>query len=1041
MIKSRKKSFKKACSAVLLSSVIAGNTLATVSASSDLVYKDGIFSGQGGGYYSINGNPTHKIKAKVTFKNNEISNVEIVGVKWDQENEVYIWSENPDDEEAVHEYGDNPEYLYNMNAKGGPGALKIVDIIKSKGLDKIDEVIKDLNAKYKRDPKRDKEKLKQYDVVSSCTASSIGIAEAIKEAANVAKVSSASVAENTQAKQIDDISVDKYPEDMPRDSKNKSEVVLRALEGTSTNFDGLSARVRYTDGSSELVDVRDFSKKGLELAEMLEGNSLKKISYGNKFTLDKPGKTVLLTIKDRNSSKNAVFKVNVKSLEYIPKNLEYTSLDGEYRSIELTKEASPAYGDIIFSDLLAPTYTQKINIKSSDLGRNIYLRTNIANHEKTKNEIKTYVLSGPIKIDERASIGNSLRLDSENRGKVGKVRPYAWKLTIANIEDDKNEQIEKLKKVVSELEENKELMDKIIVNQPEEEYKLLKSAYDTAKSNMENIASNKVRIYRENLTKSIEEIKGINKRNYIIKDLKEDLKKLNNTMETESNSEIKLQNIDIAKKIQSLIDKGAEYENSKQKIHDLEEIKNILDNNFKSNEYVKLFDLIDFDSGRYYNNSDNDSKYEADSKLIHDKRVEMANKIKDVKEKYYADDVDFFIIKEGKKVTDLTKDTQNLKGIFNTEQSGYLDEAKTMYALMDLRDTVEHRLNEIKKSSKKIETDTYIAYSEALKFALAESNHKVEPNRIARVNSNSANDDKDNILDRIDSRVSRISGETRYETAIKISQISFKKAKKVYLVSGENLFDSATAASLTKKFDGPILLANDNNIKDIEKEINRLGAESIVLVGGNNSLSIDIERILSNKDNIKNVDRIYGENRYDTALKTAERTLKDFGNKGKVIIVSGKNIADSISVSAFASKEGLPIVFANEKGLDAKTKDFIKKNKLKEALIVGGSASVNKNVDKLFKKSERIAGENRYETSSLLLEKLYKDNDKIIVSNGENLYDALSGSYFAAMNNSPLLLVEKDSINKKSKSIISRTKEVVVLGGENSVNSNIKDIK
>lgn len=1074
MIKFKKEKIKKSCSAVLLASIMAGNTLPIVSASSNTVYRDGVFSGQGGGYYSINGNPTRKIKVKVTFNNNEISNVEIIGVKWDEKEEVYIWSENPDDEDAVHEYGDNPEYLYNLNSKGGNGALKIVDIIKAKGLDNIDEIIRDLNAKYHRDPKRDKKKLKQYDAVSSCTASSIGIAEAIRDAANSARTNSDSEDQNVVVKQIDDISIEKFPESMRRDLMNKNELILRALEGSSTNFDGLEVRVRYTDGSSEVIATRDFSKKGLEISEMLDGEHTQKISYGHEYVFDKPGNSILFTVKDTNSSRNTVFKINVKRLEYIPKNLEYTSLDGEYRNIDLDKEATPADGDIIFSDLLAPVYTQRINIKSSELGRNIFLRTTIASHEKTKNEMKTYVLSGPVKIDERASVGNLLRLNDENRGKVGRVRPYSWNLTIANIEDDKNEQIEKLNNVVSELESNNELMDKINAEQVEEEYMLLKSAYDTAKSNMDDTPSNKVRRYRENLSKAIEVISGVNRREEVLKATEEKLRKLNEIISTEENEEVRTQKSDIANKVQTLIYNEEKFENNKQKIHDLEEMKKKLDGTFSSSEYAKLFHVIDFESGRYYDRSDDDSKHIEEAKAIHDNRLDLANELKRIKDKYYGEDSNFFIIREGKKITDLTKDTASLKGIFNEEQNGYLDEAKTIYALMDLRDSIETRLKAAKKDSKNIETDTFIAYLEALDFALVSekvnstdssdlpnssvstdssnsSSTSITSSSISSnvnsyhsyssVSKNNVELQKEDLLQKIDSRVSRLSGETRYETALKISQLSFKKAKKVYLVSGENLFDSATAASLTKKLDGPILLANNNNVKDIEKEIDRLGAENIVIVGGNNSLSNDISKVLSNNAKIKNVDRISGENRYDTALKTAERTLKDFGNRGKVIVVSGKNIADSISVSAFASKEGLPIIFANEKGLDARTKDFIKKNKLEEAIIVGGNASVNKNVDKLFRKSERIGGKNRYETSSLLVEKLYKISDKIIVSNGENLYDALSGSYFAAMKNSPMLLIEKDAINKESKSIISNSKEVVILGGENSVSSDIKDMK
>ena len=118
------------------------------------------------------------------------------------------------------------------------------------------------------------------------------------------------------------------------------------------------------------------------------------------------------------------------------------------------------------------------------------------------------------------------------------------------------------------------------------------------------------------------------------------------------------------------------------------------------------------------------------------------------------------------------------------------------------------------------------------------------------------------------------------------------------------------------------------------------------------------------KENSATVSELSGKDRYATAVKVANQTIARFGNKGKVIIADGRNYPDAVSIAPYASKEGIPVLLVNGNKVSNDVKNFVKKNNIKEAIIVGGTKAVGKEVEKSFKKVVRIAGANRYETST-----------------------------------------------------------------------------
>ena len=145
-----------------------------------------------------------------------------------------------------------------------------------------------------------------------------------------------------------------------------------------------------------------------------------------------------------------------------------------------------------------------------------------------------------------------------------------------------------------------------------------------------------------------------------------------------------------------------------------------------------------------------------------------------------------------------------------------------------------------------------------------------------------------------------------------------------------------------------------------------------VLVGGNSISKHEIiKKFAESKSSV--VSAFAGENRYETAIKVAEETIAKRGNKGKVIIADGRNYPDAVSIASFSSKEGIPVILVNGNNVPKEVKVFLNKYKIKDAIVVGGTKAVGLDIEKLFAKVERVAGEDRYDSCKKLAERLFAD--------------------------------------------------------------------
>lgn len=284
--------------------------------------------------------------------------------------------------------------------------------------------------------------------------------------------------------------------------------------------------------------------------------------------------------------------------------------------------------------------------------------------------------------------------------------------------------------------------------------------------------------------------------------------------------------------------------------------------------------------------------------------------------------------------------------------------------------------------------------------------------------------------------VSRINGKDRIDTSIQIAKSYIKSSEFAILANQNNFPDSLSATVLSKKYNAPILLTDATTAdKGLIQEIKRLQTKYFVKIGGEKSISNEVAtQLLPEGSKVKSYK---GADRYATNAEI----IKEFKDADTCIIASGENFADSLSIGAYATKNGYPIVLVQKNKINDVTKQALKDSKIKKCYIVGGENSVSKSLEKeLPQVIERIAGNDRYETSLKIADKFYKDTQGAYLASGEVFADSLAINPIAARFDVPLILTPKDKLPQKTQQYLENSKiiQVAIIGGEKTVSKEIQ---
>ena len=179
----------------------------------------------------------------------------------------------------------------------------------------------------------------------------------------------------------------------------------------------------------------------------------------------------------------------------------------------------------------------------------------------------------------------------------------------------------------------------------------------------------------------------------------------------------------------------------------------------------------------------------------------------------------------------------------------------------------------------------------------------------------------------------------RFETAVKLGEqvrANSTNKKEIILVNGFNNIDALTAGSLASKLNIPILLTQSDQLNEITgKAIKDWGIEKVTIIGGKTQVSETIKETLQN-EGLK-VDRLAGRTRVDTALEVAKAVNE---TADKVIFANKTAYPDALLAPYLSKAKDAPIVLIGNDEASVSVKQYLRDNKIKEGIIIGGEKSV-----------------------------------------------------------------------------------------------------
>ncbi|WP_454132501.1 cell wall-binding repeat-containing protein [Microbacterium lacticum] len=288
--------------------------------------------------------------------------------------------------------------------------------------------------------------------------------------------------------------------------------------------------------------------------------------------------------------------------------------------------------------------------------------------------------------------------------------------------------------------------------------------------------------------------------------------------------------------------------------------------------------------------------------------------------------------------------------------------------------------------------------------------------------------------------VDRLSGPSRYETAVEVTRRSHPSgAATVFLASGQDFSDALTGSAIAAGEAAAALLTSAETLPEaVRSELARLNPARVVLVGGTGSLSPALESDVRDTVPSAAVERVAGADRYQTSLRLAERRA----GAATAYIASGRTYPDALSASAVAGSQSAPVVLVDgtAAAASADALGVLSSLGVQRVVIVGGPATVSTSIEDGLRERglqvERKYGADRYATTYAVNADAYPTSaPTAYLAAGTDFPDALSGAVLAGAQHAPLFLQPAACMTGRVKDyLMSRgTRSVTLVGGSGSL--------
>jgi putative cell wall-binding protein/uncharacterized protein YkwD len=191
--------------------------------------------------------------------------------------------------------------------------------------------------------------------------------------------------------------------------------------------------------------------------------------------------------------------------------------------------------------------------------------------------------------------------------------------------------------------------------------------------------------------------------------------------------------------------------------------------------------------------------------------------------------------------------------------------------------------------------------------------------------------------------IARHSGPNRYATAALISRHAFStNTSTVYVATGETYPDALVAGPAAIKDGAPLLLVKRNSLPShTRNELDRLNADTIIIVGGTGTVSSGVQAQLASY--ATRVTRQAGSDRWSTGQTVSTRAFSP-STSDIVYIAYGNGWPDSVAGTAAAAQVPGPILLVRTYSIPSATRQELARLNPERIMIFGGTAVVANSV-------------------------------------------------------------------------------------------------
>lgn len=175
--------------------------------------------------------------------------------------------------------------------------------------------------------------------------------------------------------------------------------------------------------------------------------------------------------------------------------------------------------------------------------------------------------------------------------------------------------------------------------------------------------------------------------------------------------------------------------------------------------------------------------------------------------------------------------------------------------------------------------------------------------------------------------VKRLEGEDRFLTNLAVLKEANVNNEEVMICSGLGYADALSAAATGK----PVMLVGKALTKEQKAYLAGINPAKFYIVGGSDVVS---DRVKAELETMRSVERISGEDRYETALNVAKKFFDM--TSSTVVIATGDGFADGLVGSVTAIANNAPLLLANRNNIKGVAK-FVKETGAKRSIVMGGA--------------------------------------------------------------------------------------------------------